>query len=240
MTMIDLADHTDVPGVSPGLRAYVATPDGPGPWPGVVVVHEIFGIDDVIRRQADRLAATGYLTILPDLFSAGGARRCLRATVRALHSGQGRAFADLEAARQWLVGHESCTGRTGVIGFCMGGGFALLTAGRGFDVSSVNYGQVPQELDPVLEGACPVVGSYGGKDFGLRGAAGRLEDGLARAGVPHDVKEYPGAGHAFLSDAMSGPRPLRPVMKVLGMGPEPSAAADAWGRIEAFFAAHLH
>ena len=240
MTTIDLGEQTDVPGTSPGLSAYVATPAGTGPWPGVVVLHEIFGDTPQMRRQTDRLAAAGYLAILPDLFSAGGARRCLVATFRALRSGHGRALQDVDAAREWLRANESCTGRIGVIGFCMGGGFALLAVNRGFDASSVNYGQLPQDLDPLLAGACPVVGSFGGRDRTLKGAATRLEEALTRHDVPHDVKEYPRAGHAFIDEQLDGPRILHPVLTVLGVGPEPESAADAWRRIDAFFAEHLH
>ncbi|MFJ9709454.1 dienelactone hydrolase family protein [Streptomyces sp. NPDC101234] len=63
---------------------------------------------------------------------------------------------------------------------------------------------------------------------------------LDRLGVVHDVHEYPQAGHAFLNDAEVGPRPLRPLFRVMGMGPDPEAAADAWRRIETFFATHLN
>jgi carboxymethylenebutenolidase len=71
-------------------------------------------------------------------------------------------------------------------------------------------------------------------------AAAKLEQALTNAGVVHDVKEYPTAGHAFLNDAENGPRVLRPLFRVAGVGPEPTAAADAWQRIERFFAMHLH
>jgi carboxymethylenebutenolidase len=114
----------------------------------------------------------------------------------------------------------------------------LLLAARGFDASSVNYGMVPKELDEVLDGACPIVASYGERD-GLFKQVPRLEAGLVTHGVEHDVKTYPTAGHAFLSDAEGGPVLLRPLMKIGHVGPDPVAAADAWERIETFFAARL-
>jgi carboxymethylenebutenolidase len=73
----------------------------------------------------------------------------------------------------------------------------------------------------------------------LRGAASTLASALERAGVVHDIKEYPGAGHAFLDDELFGPAVLHPLLGVSGMGPNPEAAADAWRRIESFFATHL-
>ncbi len=238
MAQVDLSSVPGVTGSSPHLTGYVARPSGPGPWPGVVVVHEVFGLDDVMRRQADHLASLGYLAILPDLFSEGGARRCLVGTFRAMSKGEGRPFADIEASRQWLLAQEDCTGKVGVIGFCMGGAFALLTAKRGFDASAPNYGALPKDLQGTVEGACPVVASYGGKDV-LRGSAAKLENALNAAGVPNDVKEYPNAGHSFLNDAAAGPRWLQPVERVLNVGPEPASATDAWGRIERFFGEHL-
>jgi carboxymethylenebutenolidase len=227
------------PGASPGLHGVLAVPDGEGPWPAVVVVHEAFGVTDVMRRQAERLAEAGFLALMPDLFSAGGARRCLVSTFRALAAGEGRAFVDVESARRLLLGRADCTGRVGVIGFCMGGGFALAAASRGFDASSVNYGMLPEDLDGVLDGACPIVASYGGRDRQLAGSAARLEAALTAHGIAHDVREHPDAGHSFLNDAETGPRILRPVLRAAGMGPEPASAADAWRRIDAFLDAHL-
>jgi carboxymethylenebutenolidase len=219
------------------IDAHLALPPvGDGPWPGVVVLHESFGLIDDIRRQAERLAAAGYLAVAPDLYSAGGVARCIRATFRSVMSGEGAAFDDIEAARAWLRERPDCTGRVGVIGFCMGGGFALLTA-RQFDVSAVNYAHLPDDLDGVLRGACPIVASYGGKDRTLRGAAARLEPALERAGVPHDVKEYPGAGHSFLNTHPFGPGGA--LLRVAGVGYHGPSAEDAWQRILRFFDAQL-
>lgn len=232
-------DLGTVPDGSKQLSGYLARPAGDGPWPGVVAIHEAFGLDAVLRRQADRLAAAGFLTLGPDLFSDGGAARCVVGALKAVETGRGKAYADIETARQWLLAQPDCTGKVGVIGFCMGGGFALVTANRGFDAAAPNYGRVPRDPEKALAGACPVVASYGGKDVSLRGAAARLERALTGLGVEHDVKEYPDAGHSFLNDEPNGPRLMRPLLRIANVGPEPASAADAWARIEAFFHEHL-
>ena len=239
MTDIDLSDLAADRDGSRQLRGYLARPAGIGPWPAVVMIHEIFGLDDVMRGHADRLAGLGYLTLAVDLFSAGGARRCLVSTMRTMTRGHGRAFADISAARDHLAASPDCTGKIGVIGFCMGGGFALLTAGDGYAAAAANYGPLPRDLDETLADACPIVASYGGRDRSLRGAASRLDAALEKAGVVHDVKEYPAAGHAFLNDTETGPRALRPLLRVAGIGPEPESAKDAWDRIGQFFTTHL-
>jgi carboxymethylenebutenolidase len=221
------------------LNAYLAVPGGAGPWPGVVVIQDAFGLSDDIRDQADRLAAYGYLAVAPDLYSAGGGIRCVAATVRAARSGVGRAYEDIEAARQWLTARPACTGRVGVIGFCMGGGFALLCAPRyDFQVASVNYGDVPDDAERRLAGCCPVVGSYGGRDRRLASDPDRLRSALASLGVEHDVKVYPQAGHGFMNRVNAGPA-LTPLLRVAGMGHHHPSAEDAWHRIRVFFDRHL-
>ena len=228
-----------VPGGSTALNAYLAVPDGDGPWPAVVAIHELFGLDDSVRRQSDRLAAAGFLTLAPDLYSDGGARKCLVSTFRTLFSGEGKAFADIDFARHHLLDDPRSTEKVGVIGFCMGGGFALLAASRGFDVAAPNYGQPPKQLPEALRGSCPVVASYGGKDVSLRGAAATVRTALDTLGVENDVKEYPSAGHSFLNDEFFGPGFTHAVQRVAHLGPDPVAAPDAWARIESFFHRHL-
>ncbi|MGY1812686.1 dienelactone hydrolase family protein [Blastococcus sp. SYSU D00820] len=223
---------------TPELRAHLAGPPvGEGPWPGVVVVHEAFGLTDDTRQQADRLAAAGYLAVAPDLFSAGGVLRCLRSTFRALSRGEGPAFGDLEATRAWLAARPDCTGRVGILGFCMGGGFALMTAPRGFDAAAPNYAFLPKDPEEALRGACPVVASYGRRDVMLRGAAERLERVLTQLDVPHDVKEYPDAGHSFLNRHSAGPFGV--IERVAGFSYHEPSAEDAWARILRFLDRHL-
>ncbi|MEO9137969.1 MAG: dienelactone hydrolase family protein [Jatrophihabitans sp.] len=232
-------DLGTVAGGSRTLHGYLVEPDRAGPWPGVVMLHEAFGLNDMMRRQADRLASAGYLTLAPDLFSDGGARRCLVSTFRAMFAGQGKAVEDIEAARTHLLGLTACTGKVGVIGFCMGGGFALVVANRGFDAAAPNYGTVPRRPTEALRGACPMVASYGAKDITMRGAATKLERTLTELDIPHDVKEYPSAGHSFLNDEFFGPTLTHRVQRIAHLGPDPAAAPDAWSRIEEFFAEHL-
>ena len=219
--------------------AVVARPATDGPWPGVVMVHEAWGLDDVLRRQADRLAAAGYVVMAPDLFGEGSTLACMRSAFRALKARTGLPFALISRCRDELLADPQVNGRVGVIGFCMGGGFALLMSNDGFDASSVNYGLVPDDVADVLRGACPVVASYGGKDKQFAKEVPRLEAALSANDVPHDVKVYPSAGHSFLNDEENGFRWARPLMRLSGLGPEPVAAADAWRRIEAFFELHL-
>jgi carboxymethylenebutenolidase len=220
------------------LRAYLAVPGGAGPWPGVVVIQDALGLGDDIREQADRLAAAGYLGFAPNLYSGRGLR-CVLATLQASRSGRGAAYDDIEAARRWLDQREDCTGRVGIIGFCMGGGFALLSAPRSeFAAASVNYGEVPEDAVQRLQGACPIVASYGRRDVTLRGRAERLEQALSELGIPHDVKEYQEAGHSFLNRINAGPI-LGSLVHLAHFDYHHSSAEDAWRRILTFFDEHL-
>lgn len=224
------------------LSVHLSRPAGEGPWPGVVVIHDAGGFTTDVVMQTRWLADAGFLAVAPDLLRGGTIARCLRDVIRDYASWQGETFDQIEAVRGWLAERADCTGRVGVIGFCLGGSFALsLAPGRGFDAASANYGQLPKNAAQYLTGACPIVASYGGRDRSLRGAADKLRGALSAAGVEHDVKEYPEAGHGFMNDHAPGEVPF--VFTALGAmmntGPHEPSTRDARERIIGFFRTHL-
>lgn len=218
------------------IHAEIVTPTGQGPWPAVVVVHDIVsatsgGLPDIIKRIADQ----GYVVIVPNLYSRGGTLRCVRAVFRDLHAMKGRAYDDIEAARQTVLARRDCTGRVGIVGFCMGGGFALVAAARGFDAAAPFYPSLPPaRYDDVLDGACPIVASLGRRDPLLIGAGKRLQAALDQRWISSDVKVYDRAGHSFANTYAPAP-----ILRVIGFGHDPEATDDAWGRVFGFFGEHL-
>ncbi|MFF0814758.1 dienelactone hydrolase family protein [Rhodococcus sp. NPDC003318] len=219
------------------IDALLEQPGGADPHPGVVVVHDALGLSADIRAITRDIADHGYLTLAPDLYSRGGAARCVTRVFRELVGRQGRAVTDLLAARDHLIARPDCTGAVAVVGFCMGGGFALALSPMGFDASAPFYGVLPRHLDEALSGACPIVASFGARDPILPRAGRRLTETLERHGVPHDVKTYPGVGHSFANHLPAGP--ATPLLRVVGFHYGEEQSRDAWRRVYAFLGEHL-
>jgi carboxymethylenebutenolidase len=222
------------------MPAYLSQPLGAGPWPCVVVIHDAAGVTRDLHSQTDWLASEGFLALAPDLFYWGRRWRCLFAAIR----DPAHPLPDLDATRAWLAAQDDCTGKTGVIGFCMGGVLALmLVADHDFSVASVNYGGLTRDSERALPRACPVVASYGARDRWpwVRKVPYILEPALIAAAIDHDIKVYADAGHGFLND--HDPDDLsrldKVIAKLASAGYHEPSTRDARARLIAFFRAHL-
>jgi carboxymethylenebutenolidase len=208
--------------------AYLALPEGSGPFPAVVVIHEIFGLNENIKEIARRFAGAGYAALAVDLFAGRN-----RAVCMARFMGQMQfkpldnpSQAELKAALTYLAARpEVDAARLGAIGFCMGGSFAIAWACTDDRLKSIApfYGVNPKPFEAVKR-ACPVVGSYPGKDF-TASHGRKLDAALDGYDIPHDIKVYPDARHSFFNDR--------------GRAYDAAASQDAWERILAFFGERL-
>ncbi len=230
------------------LPAFLARPDAePGadqdaPRPAVIVVHEIMGLNDDIRRIATVFATRGYVALAPDLVGSGFKPFCIARFFGGIGKvGTGRPYREMAAFQDWLerqpyVDRE----RIGMAGFCAGGGFTMLYAARGgrnLRAIAPFYGALPGDESMIPE-LCPTVASYGGRD-GTFGAVGpTLEAALVEAGIANDVKTYPDAGHSFMNrhgGLMGTIGPHLPMHAAFDV----NASTDAWARVLAFFGEHL-
>jgi carboxymethylenebutenolidase len=208
--------------------SYLALPDGAGPHPGVMVIHELFGLNENMRDISHRFAEQGYAALAVDLFAGRNRAVCMVRMFSGWLIGDLNCFgvSDLRAALRQLAQQPVVdANRIGAIGFCMGGTYAITWACTENRLTAIApfYGSAPRRKQ-ALRRLCPVVGSWPSNDF-TSGAAATLETGLSEAGIPHDLKIYPGAKHSFFNDR--------------GENYDPAAAADSWQRVLAFFGRHI-
>jgi carboxymethylenebutenolidase len=216
------------------IDALLSIPAGGGPWPGVVVVHDAIGYGPDNESTSARIAAAGFVAITPNLYSRGGRARCITRVFRELLTQRGRALDDILAARDHVQSMPECTGSVGVVGFCMGGQFALVLAPNGFGASAPFYGTpLPRKLSETLDGACPIVASYGRRNPLGVGAPARLRKVVDDKGITADIKVYPDAGHSFANKL-----PGQPLLRITGCCYD-AATEDAYRRVFAFFNEHL-
>lgn len=223
------------------MPASLALPATREARPGILVIHEIFGLNDDMRRITRRFAELGYVALAPDLYAGGGSRTlCVARAIWALKSGEGPAYKHMSAALAYLRDREDVlSSHLAAVGFCMGGGFVLNLALREqLEVVAPFYGDVPSEAD-ALRGVCPVVASYGGRDAVFAPQGKRLDRHLKQLDVPHDVKIYPRAGHSFMSQHEPGFMDSFYAIGPMKVSYDPDAAEDAWNRMQSFFSEHL-
>jgi carboxymethylenebutenolidase len=212
------------------LRGYAARPKSArGPLPGVIVIHEWWGLNDNIRAMTRRLAGEGYEALAVDLYGGSHAATPDEAMklMNAVLQNPAPAQDNLRHAAAWLESRKVT--KLGVIGWCFGGGWSLNTTLQMPDriaATVIYYGHL--ETDPAKLAVIkhPVLGAFGAEDKSIPvESIQAFEAALKKQGTPVDIKVYPGAGHAFANPS--------------GEGYRPDAAKDAWRRTTAFLAANL-
>src|SRR5450759_1389785 len=207
---------------------YLATPDGSGPHPGVVVIHEAYGLNANIKDITHRFAETGYVALAVDLFTDRNRAVCMARYMTGMLLGSVNRYGvnDLKTALTYLANNRAVDpARMGAVGFCLGGGFAIAWASTDERLKAIApfYGANPRPLEAVAR-LCPVVGSYPDNDF-TTPQGQKLDVALDGYNIPHDIKIYPGTKHSFFNDQEKNY--------------DVNAAQDSWQRVLTFFKEHI-
>ena len=212
------------------VKGILYTPEGKGPFPGIVVIHEYWGLNDWVKEQASKLAGEGYAALAIDLY-----RGKVAATPDEAHElmrgvPEDRAKRDLEAAFQFLASQPNVKkDRIGAIGWCMGGGYALDLALEEPKLAAdvINYGHLATDPAAISKINAPILGLFGGLDRGITpDDVKKFGETLDKLGKKIDVTIYPDAGHAFENPNNKD-------------GYRAADAADAWNKTVNFLASTL-
>jgi carboxymethylenebutenolidase len=211
------------------VQGVLYTPAGKGPFPGIIVIHEWWGLSDWVKDQASKLSDQGYVTLAIDLYRGKVATSPELAHELMNGLPEDRAKRDLHAAFEYLSSQSNVKkDRIGSIGWCMGGGFSLDVALQEPTLRAVviNYGHLVTDPQSLKQINASVLGLFGAHDQGITPSVPKFESSLKELGKSVDITIYPDAGHGFEN----------PVNKD---GYRPEDAADAWQRTVKFFAATL-
>ncbi|MGZ5440774.1 MAG: dienelactone hydrolase family protein [Thermoanaerobaculia bacterium] len=197
-----------------------------GKKPALIVIQEWWGVDDWVRSQADRFAGQGYVALAVDLYRGRTASTPEEAHELSRGLPEDRALADLKAAVDYLSTRADVDpNRIGVIGWCMGGGYALAlaTAEPRVKATVINYGRLVTDSGAIARINGPILGNFGGADRGIPAEDVRqFGASLTKYGKLGDIKIFDGAGHAFMNPNNT-------------QGYNAAAAQEAWSRIDRFF-----
>lgn len=218
---------TEFPSANGNASGYLALPTtGEAKKPALIVIQEWWGVNDWIRGQADRFAQQGYVALAVDLYRGRVTSDPGEAHELSRGLPEDRAMADLKAAFDYLAARPDVDpSRIGVIGWCLGGGYALALATNEPRVAAtvINYGRLVTDHSTIARITGPVLGNFGAEDRGIPPAdVKQFGQTLTAAGKLGDIKLYDGAGHAFMN----------PENKE---GYNAEAARDAQSRIDRFF-----
>lgn len=212
------------------VQGILYSPEGKGPFPGVIVIHEWWGLNDWVKEQASKLAGEGYEALAIDLYRGKVATTPEEAHEIMRGVPEDRAKRDLDAAFKYLQSRKDIKkNKIGAIGWCMGGGYSLDVALQEPELAAdvINYGHLATDPGALKKINAPILGLFGAQDRGIPPEDVKtFGEALDKMGKKVEIKIYPDAGHAFQN----------PNNKE---GYRPNDAADAWNKITAFFAAHL-
>jgi carboxymethylenebutenolidase len=184
------------------VRAYVARPDAPGIYPGVIMIHEFFGLRPDIVEKAEALADEGYVVVAPDTYRGETTGWIPRAIFLRITTQMDQVIGDLDAAFDWLAGQPDVDPqRIAVMGFCYGGDAALQysLAHAKPAATGIFYGSLVTDPAELARLPGPVLGIFGAEDASIPlGEVEAFQIGLNAAGVPNQITVYPGVGHAFV------------------------------------------
>lgn len=223
-----ITESVTFPSEGKQLAGFLARPEGEGPFPGLIVIHEIFGLQENIKRCAQRFAEAGYTALAVDLFAGRNRTVCMFSMMSGLlfKSLNHRGIHDLKASLNFLEALPSVDqARVGAVGYCLGGSLAIAWACTDDRLKAIApyYAMNPRPQE-ALARLCPVVGSYPGEDFTAK-AGQQLDIALDTYNVPHDIKIYPRAKHSFVNDDRGAY--------------DRDVAEDSWERVLAFFGEHI-
>lgn len=213
------------------IKGYLARPkDAKALFPGLIVIHEWWGLNDNVRAMTRRLAGEGYTALAVDLYAGksaadpDGAMKLMQAA----NDDEAAGIANVKAAYDYLKKDQKAP-KVGTVGWCFGGGWSLKTAlalPDKVNATVMYYGQVvtdPKKLAPLK---MPILGNFAGEDKGIPPSNVKaFEQALKDAGKSVDIKIYEGANHAFANPS--------------GQAYKADAAEDAWKRTVEFFAKNL-
>lgn len=212
------------------LQAFVARPEGDGPYPGVIVVQEWWGLNDNIKDIAQRFAGEGFVALAPDLYHGRVTPEPDEAMKLMMALDMNRASREVTKGADYLAAQPYTAGRgIGATGFCMGGGLALTLACDSPHVKAVApfYGGNPNPVDKVQNISGPVLAIYAENDNWITPAVREeLSGALERHGKRFEIRVYPGTHHGFFNDTQADVH-------------DAAASADAWQRVLALFRENL-
>ena len=203
---LDALTNTTVPGANggPDVRAYVAKPEGEGPFPTIIMIHEFYGLRESVVGKADFLAKEGYLVIAPDTFRGSTTSWIPRAIYQVINTKPEDVNADLDSVYAWLEAQPDVdSDRIAILGFCYGGRTSLVYSLHNNKLAAtvIFYGSPETDPEVLKSLPGPVLGIFGGADQSISvEEVNQFDEALTTADIQHEITVYDGQPHAFVEN----------------------------------------